>query len=275
VAKVTIGLLHPGAMGAAVGHAATAAGAEVRWLPAGRSPASAARAAGFVPADTLADCDLIISVCPPAAARDVAHQVAGTGFTGVYLDANAINPDRARRIAELLDARGITMVDGGIVGPPPRRAGTTRLYLSGPDDAVRRLHAVFDGGVLRTEVLPGEVGRASALKLAFAAYNKISMVLAAQAGALAEGYGVRAELLDLAADVLPDTPLGRPERLSGAGAKAWRWAPEIREIADACAAAGVPGALPEAAAALLDRWAGHKDTDTVTLDELLADLTDH
>ncbi|HEX4281159.1 MAG TPA: hypothetical protein VHZ27_10355, partial [Solirubrobacteraceae bacterium] len=34
----------------------------------------------------------------------------------------------AARIGELLDGR---WVDGGIVGPPPTRAGTTRLYLSG------------------------------------------------------------------------------------------------------------------------------------------------
>ena len=265
----TIGLVHPGAMGGAVGDAAISGGATVCWLPEGRGPASQARAARFTAVDNLAGCDLVISVCPPAAALDVARQVAESGFRGGYLEANAISPARSRQIAELLRPNGIELADGGIVGPPPRKPGTTRLYLSGPAEPFR---ALFADTVLAPIVLPGEAGQASALKLAFAAYNKISQVLAAQAAALAEGYGVRSELLELAAEVLPGTPIGRPEWLSSTGAKAWRWAPEIREIAVACAAVGLPSDLPEAAADILDRWAGHKDSDTVTLDDLTTAL---
>lgn len=271
----TIGLLHPGAMGAAVGAQAVAAGATVTWLPAGRSAATRARAeaAGLRPATDLESCDLVISVCPPAFALDVAEQVAASGFTGGYLDANAISPARSQHIADLLDAHGITMADGGIVGPPPTRPGASRLYLSGPPGTTGQFQAIFAGTHLTPTVLPGDIGQASALKLAFAAYNKISHVLAAQSAALADGFGVRAELLELTAEALPGTPLGRPARLADAGARAWRWAPEMREVADACAAAGLPTDLPLAAADLFDSWSAHKDSETVTLDQLLADLS--
>jgi 3-hydroxyisobutyrate dehydrogenase-like beta-hydroxyacid dehydrogenase len=266
-------------MGAAVGEQAVAAGAQVFWLPVGRGPATQRRAtaAGLtgVPdmASLAASCSLIISVCPPAAAVDVASLVAESGFTGGFLEANAISPARAQQIAALLGERGVTTVDGGIVGPPPRRPGTTRLFLSGPELAVAQVRELFAGSWLAPVVLPGPVGRASALKLAFAAYNKLSYVLAAQAYGLASGYGVVDELTELAKDTMPDTPFGQPDRLASAAARAWRWGPEFREIADACAAAGLPTDLVAAAAAMLERWKDHKDADSTTLHELIADLT--
>jgi hypothetical protein len=166
------------------------------------------------------------------------------------------------------------VVDGGIVGPPPQRAGNTRLYLSGATGAVERVREVFAGTALEAIGLPGPAGRASALKLAFASYSKISHVLAAQACALAAGHDVLGELLELARDRLPHTPLGRPEQLAGAGARAWRWGPEMREIAEACAAAGVPDRIARAAADVFARWDAYKDDTRVPLDRLLAELRD-
>ena len=273
-----VGVLHPGSMGAAVAAQAAANGARVHWLPEGRGEATRQRAEarGLRPAADLAalagTCDLIISVCPPAAALDVARAVAATPFTGTYLDANAISPDHARQVADLLGAGSAAVVDGGIVGSPPRQGGGTRLYLSGPEAAVESVRDLFDGTALTPIVLPGEVGQASALKLAFASYNKISYILAAQACALADGNGVLDELLELTAEALPCTPLGGPGRLLTAGPRAWRWGPEMDEIAQACAAVGVSPELARTAALLLDRWSVHKDDPKVTLDQLLADL---
>jgi len=265
-------------MGAAVAAQAVAAGATVRWLPEGRGSATRQRAEslGLEPVADMAalagSCDLIISVCPPAAALEVARSVAAHSFSGVYLDANAISPDHAQEIADLVSAGGATAVDGGIVGPPPQRANTTRLYLSGPEAAVQQVCDVFAGTAVATTALSGPVGRASALKLAFAAYNKISYILAAQSCALAEGYGVLDELLELTGEVLPDTALGRADRLVTAGPRAWRWGPEMLEIAQASASAGLSPDLALAAAALFDRWSAHKDDSGVTLDQLIADL---
>ena len=87
----TIGLLHPGQMGSAVGALAVSAGRRVVWASEGRSEASASRA----DADGLEDVawlnaivnqsELILSICPPAAAQEVATEVAGLGFEGDLL----------------------------------------------------------------------------------------------------------------------------------------------------------------------------------------------
>lgn len=265
----SIGLLHPGAMGAAIG-GLLADRHPVSWVSAGRGPATRRRAeeAGLTEvADlaALAGCDVILSVCPPSAALDVARSVAG--FAGTYVDANAISPRHAEEIGELLPRA--TVVDGGIVGPPPRTAGTTRLYLSGPAAGVAGL---FDGTALRVVPLDGPVGRASALKLAFASYNKLTYALAAQAHALAERHGVGGELRELAADVLPDTPFGAPGGITSAGRRAWRWEGEMAEIAAACADAGLAPELVTAAQAVFARWRDHRDDDGVDLAALLRAL---
>lgn len=267
-------------MGAAVAAQAVAAGNKVYWLPGGRSAATRERAEAdkLLPAADLAaladTCDLIISVCPPAAAREVAESVAATTFAGVYLEANAISPRHTEEIAALLAPGGVAVVDGGIVGPPPRRPGSTTLFVSGSDDAVTCAQEAFADSALAVKALGSTIGSASALKLAFASYNKISSVLAAQACALAASHGVLDDLLELGAEALPDTPLGRAgaDGFAGAGARAWRWAPEMREIAEACASSGVSPDLALAAAALFERWNDHKDNADVPLEQLLADL---
>ncbi|OQR61432.1 hypothetical protein B6E66_24760 [Streptomyces maremycinicus] len=273
-----VGILHPGAMGARVAAQAVAAGAAAWWLPHGRSTASRERAAehGLRSAASIreltATCEVVLSVCPPAAALDVAAQVAAARFRGVYVDANAVSPERMADITEVFDDDAVTVVDGGITGPPPRERGRTRLYLSGDDTAVARVSALFDGTALTPVTLAGPIGRASALKLAFAAYNKISYAVAAQACALADGHGVLDDLLDLARQMLPDTPLAEPEHLAAAGPRAWRWEPEMREIALACRAVGVPADFAEAAAQTFTRWEAHKDDPAVTGERLIADL---
>ena len=133
----TIGLLHPGEMGAAVGQCLAGAGYQVLWIPEGRSRASVARAeaAGLtaVAAKGLAglvrEADVIVSVCPPHAALGIARQVAG--FRGIYVDANAVSPATAREVAGVVEAGGASYVDGGIIGTPPVKPGFIRLYLSG------------------------------------------------------------------------------------------------------------------------------------------------
>lgn len=263
-------------MGAAVGAQLVAAGYRCVWVPDERGPATRRRAAdaGLVAlagTDELRDCEVVLSVCPPAAALDVAHQVARTGFTGCYVDANAISPRHSKEIETVLaDA---TVVDGGIVGPPPRQPGTTRLYLSGVDDAVARVHALFAGTAVTPVAVPGPVGAASALKLSFATYNKVSIVLAAQAHALARRHGVDTQLRELAAAALPGTPFANPDGLAAAGQRAWRWAPEMREIAETCRDAGLPADLLDAAETLLEYWRQYKDDPDVTLDQLLAALS--
>src|SRR5215813_9165973 len=129
MASVTIGVLHPGEMGSGVGASARAAGARVLWASEGRGAATRKRAEadGLEDAGTLAhlvrEAQVILSVCPPASAPDVATQVAAQRYSGIYVDGNAISPATTRKVGEIVAAAGATFVDGGIVGPPPRKPG--------------------------------------------------------------------------------------------------------------------------------------------------------
>src|ERR1700761_5925960 len=136
----TVGLLHPGEMGAAVGGCLVSVGHEVLWDPAGRSRATTGRALAAeltgVKFDRLiAKSSVIFSICPPHAATDIARQVADAGYAGLYVDANAISVATAEQVAAIVTEAGATYVDGGIIGAPPEDAGVTRLYLSGPHAA--------------------------------------------------------------------------------------------------------------------------------------------
>lgn len=260
-------LLHPGAMGAAVGRQAVSGGATVRWFAAGRSAATRKRAddAGLDEYNQLAaaldGADIVLSICPPAHAEDVAREVAG--YTGVYVDANAIAPARAQRITALLP--GARVGDGGIIGPPPHRRGTTRLYLSGDVDGVPEL---FDGTSLEVIALPGGIGRASALKMAYASYQKASRVLAAVAHALANEHGV-GEYLAREAQLLRSFPLADVDQFPGVAAKAWRWVPEMGEAADTLRDAALPAELAFGAAAALARWTPAKDREDLSVADVL------
>ena len=120
---MTIGLVHPGEMGAAVGAALRSGGHTVLWASDGRSAATAGRAkeAGLEDVGTVEELgrrsDVILSLCPPHAAVDVARSLPA--FAGIYVDANAISPATARTLATLVGR----YVDGGVIGSPPRERG--------------------------------------------------------------------------------------------------------------------------------------------------------
>mgnify|MGYP001180378252 CR=1 FL=1 len=162
----TIAILNPGAMGVTIGAAAKAGGSTVLWASQGRSEATRARAeaAGLAERDTLAavvaESDVVLSVCPPHAAVDLAHEVAALGFAGLYVDGNAVAPASALEIGHRVEVAGARFVDGGIIGLPARHAGSTRLYLSG--DSAPEAAALFQGSVLAAVVCGDRPGAASA-----------------------------------------------------------------------------------------------------------------
>ncbi|MBT2414426.1 DUF1932 domain-containing protein [Streptomyces sp. ISL-12] len=269
----TVGILHPGSMGAAVAACAAANAADVLWCETGRSTASVERATqfGLTPVATLAELldrsDIVISLCPPAAAEDLARDVAGLRFAGVYVEANAINPERATRIAELLEP-DTTVVDGGVVGSPPVGGKTPTLYLSGAVPATERIETLFAGTAVRTAVLGTEVGKASALKLSYASFQKTSRVLVALAVGMAREYGVDQELIEVASR-RTDSYLSEPQYVAKTAARAWRWGPELEEAADVLAAVGLPPEMLRAAASTLARWNDAKDDAELTLTDAL------
>ena len=273
----TFTLLHPGAMGAKVGGEATRTGTRVLYVPAGRSPASLQRAreAGLEPAESLesalAASDFVLSVCPPHAAEDVAREVLTHPFHGVYVEANAISPDRTRRIAAACAERGVPMLDGSIVGGPPGPGSAPRLYLSGDGEQVARVAGAFKDTQVVARPLDAEIGAASALKMAYASYQKSARVLAAVSHALAAHHGVADELAREAGS-LTSNILAETDQLPSVAARAWRWAPELEEIAATLRTAGLPPAMAEGAATVLRQWAEDKDRFDLPLEEVLAHL---
>ena len=168
-------------------------------------------------------------------------------------------------------AAGASFVDGGIVGGPAWQPDSTWLYLSGPRAA--EAAALFAAGPLETVVIGDEIGKASALKMCYAAYSKGSTALLCAVVAAAEQLGVREDLNRQWAHDDPRSPDQNAGRVRRVTAKAWRFAGEMDEIAATFRSAGLPGEFHAAAATLYRRLAGFKDAAaTPSLDEVLAAL---
>jgi 3-hydroxyisobutyrate dehydrogenase-like beta-hydroxyacid dehydrogenase len=210
------------------------------WASEGRSEETRARATAAGLEDVgsvsnVAEADVVFSICPPHAALDVA---ASASFGGVYVDANAVSPATAAKVADAVDE----FVDGGIVGSPPREAGTTRLYLSG--DRAADVAALFAGSAVDARV----VSNASAVKMAYAAWTKGTAAMLLAIRELARREGVEEPLLaewDLSQ---PELRERHARALRSAESKGWRWVGEMEEIAATFEANGLPGGFHRAAA---------------------------
>jgi 3-hydroxyisobutyrate dehydrogenase-like beta-hydroxyacid dehydrogenase len=246
----TIGVLHPGEMGAAVAAVLRGLGRRVVWASEGRSAATRGRAeaAGLEDVGTPAEVarsSVIFSICPPHAALEVARSLEP--FEGLYVDANAVSPATSQEVGEVVRAAGGRFVDGGIVGSPPREAGSTRFYVSGPEaSAVAEL---FAGSVLDARVVPN----ASAVKMAYAAWTKGTAAMLLAIRELARREGVEEALLEEWALSQPELPGRHAQAERSAQAKGWRWVGEMEEIAASFETDGLPGGFHRAAAEVYRR----------------------
>jgi 3-hydroxyisobutyrate dehydrogenase-like beta-hydroxyacid dehydrogenase len=245
---------------------------ETVWCSAGRSTATRQRAAdaGMTEVGSVAEMaervDLIVSICPPAAAVATAESVAETGFRGSYADFNAVAPATARRIAEGFEH----FVDGGIIGPPVKTPGATRLYLSGPDATA--VAARWRTPALNVRVVDGGVGAASAVKMCFAAWTKGSSALLLTVRALARAESVEDPLLTEWATSIPDLVQRSEGAASSNAAKAWRFVGEMREIAASLDNAGLPAGFGTAAAEVYDRLVGLRTDPDSDIESVLEHL---
>jgi 3-hydroxyisobutyrate dehydrogenase-like beta-hydroxyacid dehydrogenase len=248
-------------MGASVGAAARSNQHSVLWASAGRTGSTHDRAhrADLEDAGTVAELvnasEIVLSVCPPHAAEDVAREVAQLGFTGVYVEGNAISPDRTRAIQRIIEDAGADYVDGGIIGGPAwTREAKTHMYLSGP--RAQEVAACFEGSPLKTPVISERIGAASALKMGYAAYTKGTTALLTAILGMVEKEGVRAELARQWGDTFTEQTV---RRVCANTAKAWRFVGEMQEIAATFKGAGLPGGFHEAAADVFERLEEFKD----------------
>ena len=232
-----IAVIAPGEMGAAIGQRLRERGARVITSLAGRSAASAERAkrAGLTAAgsdDEIAAADIILSVVPPKDAAGLAERlkpaIARTTRKPIYVDCNAVAPQTAVAIGEILAGSGCAYVDGGIVGAPPTPTTPgARLYVSGERarDVVRLTSYGLD-----TRLLEGAIGAASALKMSYAGITKgftavsALMMLGATRAGCADA--LHAELVESQAPLLGWLSRQMPKMPP----KAYRWVAEMEEI---------------------------------------------
>lgn len=271
--SAAIGILHPGEMGASLGKVLVGRGHRVLWTSDGRSDATRRRAdeAGMDDAGDLdgltGRCGIILSVCPPHAAVDLAREVAAKSFDGTYVDANAVSPVTARKVGEIVTGGGARFVDGGIVGPPASAGGYTHLYLSG--SGASDTAGLFVGTDVRVTCLGDGVGAASALKMCYAAYTKGTAALIVAIRALAASEGIEADLL--AEWETSQPPLAeRSTRVDGVSRKAWRFRGEMEEIAATFEDAGLPPGFHLAAADVYGRLEDLKDAPDVSIADVLS-----
>ena len=232
-------IIAPGAMGSAIARRMHERGATVRTSLAGRSAASARRAAesGMLAVDSdrelVEGVDIVLSIVPPGDAVALAERLqpvlAAVARKPLYIDCNAVNPTTVARIVAVLAPSGVPFVDGGIIGAPPKGDGAgPRFYLCG--------HAAGQAAILRdygvdVRLLDGPLGAASALKMSYAGITKglTALGTAMMLGAAANGSAAAllAELAESQPNLLAYLRRGMPDMYP----KAYRWVAEMREIA--------------------------------------------
>jgi 3-hydroxyisobutyrate dehydrogenase-like beta-hydroxyacid dehydrogenase len=264
-------------MGISIAAAALHNGHQVYWVAQDRGPKTRARAEKhqLMEADSLWQLcqvsEVILSVCPPHAAEEVARSVVAAGFKGLYLDANAISPQRTISIGEMFEANGIRFVDGGIIGGPAWRPHETWLYLSG--EHADQIAACFSSGPLETKIIGNEIGRASGLKMCYAAYTKGTTALLAAVLATSEALGVREDLYRQWDQDEKGFSEQVNHRVARVTAKAWRFQGEMHEIASTFHDAGIPDGFHMAAAEVYRRMANFKDAvESPSLEDVLKAL---
>ena len=267
-----IGVLHPGEMGSSIGDCLIQSGHEVFWASSERSQSSRDRAASWQEKSKLSELveevDAILSVCPPSEARALANEVLDLRFRGIYVDANAIAPQTA---SEILNDFGSNYVDGGLIGPPAREKGGTRLYLSGK--FAREVGSWFDTSLLEAKVIATEMGvQASSLKMAYAGYTKGSSALLILINAFAELAGVRESLVKEWEMSQPALIKRSEHAAKGTAAKAWRFVGEMEEIAKTMKSSDLPEGFHIGSAELYSLMARFKDAKSPDLNEVLEEI---
>ena len=252
-----IAILSPGAMGHAVGRVLAEHGMDIMTCLAGRSERThrLAGAAGFTEMPTLEDlvceADLVLSILVPVDAEAIACQLAGalkaTGAQPYIADCNAISPMRSAKIETIIQSAGGKFIDASIIGPPPGQGAPPRFYVSG-------IHAAamlpLDGKGIAVKSLGEITGRASGIKMCYAALTKGTSTLQVALLTAAESMGLTEELRQELAYSQAATLQSMESTIPRLPSNAHRWVGEMEEIASTFAEVGVTSHFHLGAAAI-------------------------
>jgi len=234
-----VGVVSPGDMGQAIAGRIKESGLSVHTALDGRSERTRtlAREAGINDCGSMeklvAACELVLSVINPGEALNVARQVAAAmrkiGRRIAFADLNAVSPQTARDTDRLIRDAGGMFIDGGIIGPPPRgEKDRPRIYVSGPD---AYLMEQISHPNLLVRVLSERIGDASGVKMCYAAMTKGTTALAVELLVAARKLGVEQALEKELRESRNDVFEWQMKNIAVMPPKAYRWVPEMQEIA--------------------------------------------
>ena len=259
-----IGIVSPGDMGQAIAGRLKECGMSVHAALDGRSDRtrSLARAAGLNDCGSMealvGTCELVISVINPGEALSVARQAASAiGKTGrriAFADLNAVSPQTARDTDAMIRKAGGAFIDGGIIGPPPRgEKDRPRIYVSGPD---AYLFEQIKHPNLLVRVMSEHVGDASGIKMCYAAMTKGTTALAVELLVAARKLGVEQALEKELRESRNDVFDWQVKNIAVMPPKAYRWVPEMQEIAKTFGELGMTRRIFEGATDMYEMVAG-------------------
>ncbi|HEY7655931.1 MAG TPA: DUF1932 domain-containing protein [Burkholderiales bacterium] len=234
-----VGVVSPGDMGQAIAGRLKESGLNVYVALDGRSERTKmlAREAGLTDCGSMeklvATCELVLSVINPGEALNVARQAAAamrkTGRRIAFADLNAVSPQSARDADRMIRDAGGMFIDGGIIGPPPRgEKDRPRIYVSGPD---AYLLGQINHPNLLIRVMSERVGDASGVKMCYAAMTKGTTALAVELLVAARKLGVEQALEKELRESRNDVFEWQMKNIAVMPPKAYRWVPEMQEIA--------------------------------------------
>jgi 3-hydroxyisobutyrate dehydrogenase-like beta-hydroxyacid dehydrogenase len=255
MSKPTIGLMSPGDMGHTIADVLVGKGHRVVTVLSGRSDLTKTRAerAGMVDVADLtalvSESDFIFSIMPPEQAESFAADIAATikesGESAVFVDCNAISPDTTLSIETKMKKVGATMLNVGIIGPPPGRGPLTKFYASGKNVD---LISFVDGDGIKFQPIGDDITKASAIKMCYAALTKGMMTLHTGVLVTAELLGISEEIQNEIAESQKFHWEAMNKRVSMYACDAGRWAGEMDQISETFGAAGTTPNLHKGAA---------------------------
>ncbi len=260
-----IGFLHPGDMGVFLAHSVQNSGYEALWFSEQRSQSTRQRAEqqAMVEVSSLVElCEqssVIISICPPHAASDVAHQVLQHPFSGIFVEANAISPELSKKLSAAFAKKGVSYVDAAVFGGTNLTSKNTQIFLSGPK--ADHIASCFSSGPVIPKVISDEIGKASAIKMCRSMYNKGTKAMLYAITSAAEHYGVRDDLARLWDHENTDFSKQTYHSMQQASKKAWRFSGEMDEISSTFHSAGLPDGFSQASSEVYRRLAKFKEYD--------------
>lgn len=257
-----IGITSIGDMGGQVAKRLKACGYEVYTALEGRSKRTASLTAKAGVTDCgsveklVATCDIVLSVLDPAAAvtkaREVAAAIKATGRKIIFVNGNAVAPRTAHEIDGIIRAAGGYCVDGSILRVTSKGKSELRLYVSGPEASV--LTQITDE-ILKIRVVGEKIGNASALKMCYGAFTKGALALGMELLLAGHKLGISEELAAEFEDTQGEVYKWILGRTIGMAPKAYRYVPEMLEVATTFEDVGMTPRMMQGAAEMFEMLA--------------------